>query len=292
MSNTPETETPSRPAKPRSSRNHLAVLVSVSLLAVAGGLLWYTWDRLTKVEDRLAQAEREGRQLGEELEASRRRVDETLQLAEDQKSRAEHAEQEAKQTAQARRQAELEREFAREQSERASAETRQAQQDAERSRAETQQLRKRREDELDRMQDALSRIAETNRTPMGMVVNLGEDSFLFDFDKATLRSENREILSRIAGVLLASYGYRLYVYGHTDSAGPNSYNLELSERRAEAVKGYLVDAGISTELVDVRGFGEKSPTRANATSAGRRKNRRVEIGVIDTVISYQGQVKR
>ena len=81
------------------------------------------------------------------------------------------------------------------------------------------------------MHEALSQIAESQRTPMGMVVNLGQDSFLFDFDKAALRAENREILSRIAGVLLASHGYRLYVYGYTDDTGPESYNQQLSEKR-------------------------------------------------------------
>ena len=83
-----------------------------------------------------------------------------------------------------------------------------AQREANRQAAIAQRLKQQRVVELDRMQQAMSLIAETDRTPMGMVVTLSEDSFLFDFDSAALRPENREILSRIAGVLLASYGYK------------------------------------------------------------------------------------
>jgi len=115
--------------------------------------------------------------------------------------------------------------------------------------------------------------------------------FLFDFDKDTLRPENREILSRIAGVLLASHGYRLQVYGHTDDMGPTVYNKDLSERRAKSVSSYLVDAGIPSDLIDVEGFGEGSPRVSTATQQGRQKNRRVEIGVIDTIINYSGEVE-
>ena len=126
---------------------------------------------------------------------------------------------------------------------------------------------------------------------MGMVVNLGEDSFLFDFDKDTLRPENREMLSRIAGVLLASHGYRLQVYGHTDDLGPAVYNKDLSMRRARAVGKYLITAGIPEDVVEVEGFGEASPrVRARSTDA-RQKNRRVEIGVIDTIVNYEREIK-
>ncbi len=183
-----------------------------------------------------------------------------------------------------------ERDYARNEAAEARAEAEQAKQAAERERLAAERLRDLRNTELDRMRDALGRIAETERTPMGMVMHLGEDAFLFPFDSADLGPDNREILSRIAGVLLASYGFRVSVYGHTDDQGIAKYNVDLSERRATTVRQYLVDAGIPGEIVDSRGFGESSPRVEGRSNEARRKNRRVEIGIVDTVIEYQGQV--
>jgi outer membrane protein OmpA-like peptidoglycan-associated protein len=211
----------------------------------------------------------------------------TLQSrAEEAQGRAAQAEDLAMATERAKRDAELEREFIREEAERLRQETVQAHELAAASQREAERLRRQRQRELNRMQEALSHIAETVRTPMGMVVNLSEDSFLFDFDKTDLRPENREILSRIAGVLLASHGYRLYVYGHTDDVGEDAYNQQLSEGRAQSVRDYLAEAGIPSEIIEVKGFGETSPKVRGENSLARQKNRRVEIGVIDTIINY------
>jgi outer membrane protein OmpA-like peptidoglycan-associated protein len=136
----------------------------------------------------------------------------------------------------------------------------------------------------------LAKIAATRRTGSGMVIDLTNDSFAFDFDKAALRPENREILSRIAGVLLASNGYRLFVHGHTDDVGPEQYNQELSERRAASVAGYLKSAGIDPEVIEIRGFGLSSPRAPGRTPEARQKNRRVEIVVVDSVIHYRREV--
>jgi OOP family OmpA-OmpF porin len=121
-----------------------------------------------------------------------------------------------------------------------------------------------------------------------MVIELASDSFYFDFDRSTLRPENREILSRIAGVLLASDGYRLFVYGHTDDIGPYEYNQQLSLRRANSVADYLKQAGVPDEVINVQGFGKSSPRMDNDTAGARQKNRRVEIGIVDSVIEYKG----
>jgi OOP family OmpA-OmpF porin len=138
------------------------------------------------------------------------------------------------------------------------------------------------------MQQALSMIAPTRRTASGMVIELANDSFYFDFDKSTLRPENREILSRIAGVLLASEGYRLFVYGHTDDTGPDEYNQQLSLRRAVSVADYLKRAGVPDEVMRVQGFGKSSPRVQNDSPPARQKNRRVEIGIVDSIIEYKG----
>ena len=67
------------------------------------------------------------------------------------------------------------------------------------------------------------------------------------------------------------------VEGHTDSQGKDAYNKDLSQRRAEAVKAYLVDQGLDGARLDPVGFGEEKPIRDNRTKAGRAANRRVEF---------------
>ncbi len=76
------------------------------------------------------------------------------------------------------------------------------------------------------------------------MLNLGEDSIKFDFDKAELKPKERELLSRIAGILLTSSDYTVSVNGHTDDVGTEDYNQKLSERRAEVVHRYLIEAGV------------------------------------------------
>ena len=184
----------------------------------------------------------------------------------------------------------LERDSARSELEHLRVQARLAQKEAERQSQIAEELRRLRNNELDRMRDALGMIAETERTAMGMVVQLGEESFLFDFDSADLRQRNREILSRIAGVLLASYGYSVYVYGHTDDQGNPGYNQVLSERRAGVVKDYLARAGIPRDIIESKGFGPSSPRVVASSPEARRKNRRVEIGIVDTIIEYKNEV--
>lgn len=163
-----------------------------------------------------------------------------------------------------------------------------ARQEARRQQGIADRMRRQRERELDRMGRALGLIAEADRTPTGVVVRLGEDSFLFDFDSSELKPANREILSRIAGVLLASYGYRVFVYGHTDDQGGAAYNQALSERRAQAVRAYLEEAGVPGDIIEAEGFGMSSPRAEGRSAEARQRNRRVEIGIVDTVVTYPG----
>ena len=221
-----------------------AVAIALTSLIVCLFVLFLMWRQTVNLEDKLRQTEERADTLNGRLEESRQQAEAFRRDGEKAQSRAEQASEEARKLATARRQAELERELAREDAELSREESKQAKREAERLLAEIERMREQREEELNRMKEALSRIAETRRTPMGMVVNLGEDSFLFDFDNDALRPENREILSRIAGVRLASHGYRLQVYGHTDDMGPAVYNKDLSEIRAKSVTSYLFEAGI------------------------------------------------
>jgi outer membrane protein OmpA-like peptidoglycan-associated protein len=157
---------------------------------------------------------------------------------------------------------------------------------AARAQAEAEAIRKRAEAEVRRLESALGQIAETRRTALGLVMNLGGDHLKFEFDKAELRPEDRELLSRIAGILTTSHDYMVSVNGHTDDLGTSEYNQKLSERRAQAVRDYLVKAGMSPDILSVEGHGKQLPLVKGGTDAARAKNRRVELGIVHTQIQY------
>lgn len=150
-------------------------------------------------------------------------------------------------------------------------------------------LHREREQELNNMQEALNRVVETHRTAQGMVIVLPDSTFRFDFDKADLSAKNRELLSRVAGILLVSKGYGLSVFGYTDDVGSDEYNQQLSLRRAEAVQRYLVQSGIDPAIINRKGYGKSSPVSSSSAAAARAKNRRVEIAVTDSSIKYGGE---
>jgi OmpA-OmpF porin, OOP family len=117
-------------------------------------------------------------------------------------------------------------------------------------------------------------------------MNLGGDHLKFEFNKADLRPEDRELLSRIAGIILTSHDYTISVNGHTDDVGSVAYNQTLSERRAQAVRDYLVKAGLPPGIVSVEGHGKSLPLVKGTSDAARAKNRRVELGLVNTQIRY------
>jgi outer membrane protein OmpA-like peptidoglycan-associated protein len=244
---------------------------AVGLLMVSGLGVWLIVSTFRELEAGLEAEKQRSASLSQELHERTRALQQSRFEANTARQQAELAFRDAEDQAAAAQDAEdqkSEAEQARIQSEQTA---REAQNREKLARTELLELRKRRERELDRMQQALSKIAPTRRTASGMVVELANDSFYFDFDKSTLRPENREILSRIAGVLLASQGYRLFVYGHTDDIGAADYNQELSLRRATTVAGYLQEAGVPEELISIQGLGKSSPRVKNNSSRASEK---------------------
>ncbi len=290
----------------------IAVVAAAVLLAVAGFFAWRHLDRLgdqvaglsRQVEDldgqvtvaqgraaeAEARAERAERQAGEAAQRAEAAGERGQQSAEEarqakelaQRATAARAEAErlAQASASARLAAEAEQEAAEKRRADALMEAEVARLEARRARAEAAAIERRKQAELDRMQRALSRIADTRRTALGLVMNLDSSQVEFDFDKADLRPQNRELLSKIAGVLLTFENYSVQVFGHTDDVGTAEYNLELSERRAAAVREYLVEAGVPPAILTIQGLGQSSPLVEGTDEETRQRNRRVEVAIV------------
>jgi outer membrane protein OmpA-like peptidoglycan-associated protein len=131
----------------------------------------------------------------------------------------------------------------------------------------------------------LNQVLQTRDTARGLIVSMPD--VLFDFNKYTLKSEARERLAKISGIVLAYPDLKLQIEGYTDSIGSDEYNQTLSEKRAEAVRDYIVSSGVSINNVTAQGLGKADPVADNTTSAGRKLNRRVEMIVSGDVIGSQ-----
>ncbi|PHV25799.1 hypothetical protein CSQ93_22340 [Janthinobacterium sp. BJB426] len=105
---------------------------------------------------------------------------------------------------------------------------------------------------------------------------------LFDFDQSTLKPQGKAALDQLLGQLKGMDLEVIVAVGHTDAVGPDAYNQKLSQRRAEAVKAYLVAQGVETNRVYTEGKGETQPVADNTSAAGRAKNRRVTVEVVGT----------
>jgi outer membrane protein OmpA-like peptidoglycan-associated protein len=150
------------------------------------------------------------------------------------------------------------------------------------AKAEAERVRKAAEALRAQLLEQFNRILETRDTPRGLVVNMGD--VLFDTGKFDLRSEAREKLARLSGIVLAHPGLKLAIEGYTDSTGSDELNRKLSQDRADAVRSYLTEQGLPQDSVTAQGFGKSEPVADNNTAAGRQKNRRVEIVVSGEVI--------
>ncbi len=266
-------------------------LLAVIIILIAIGIFAYLGHRRIRATERRVDAltiqVNDATKLVEEQAAA---VSAASLRANEAAARAEQAALGRKEAETERQQAEANRDQALTAAQQAAQQANQANAQANQARTEMQSMSREREQELNQMQEALNKVVETHRTSNGMVMVLPESTFRFPFDSADLSQKNRELLSRIAGILLVSKGYGLSVFGYTDDTGSADYNQKLSLRRATAVRGYLVQSGLSPSIINVKGYGKTSPIVPDTDAEARAKNRRVEIALTDSSLRFTGVV--
>ena len=127
------------------------------------------------------------------------------------------------------------------------------------------------------LREQLNKILQTQDTARGLIVNMSD--VLFDFGQYTLKPGAREKLAKMSGILVLHPELRVQVEGHTDSVGSDDFNQTLSEKRAQAVRDFLVTQDVDGNSITAKGFGKTRPVVSNDTAEGRQRNRRVELVV-------------
>lgn len=107
------------------------------------------------------------------------------------------------------------------------------------------------------------------------------ENIYFETNKAVLSRESYPSLNKLAAKMIANAKMKIEICGYTDNSGNETDNLQLSQRRAEAVVNYLISAGISEDRLIATGYGSTNPIAANDTFEGRAKNRRIEVKILE-----------
>lgn len=230
-----------------------------------------------------AEAQARARAEAEEARAAAERAKAEAQQAAEEAARQRAEAEKAKAEALAQRQAlAVEADKARQ----AAEESQKLRQQAEQAAAESDRLRQQAESEKQEMRarllQQLNSVLSTRDTARGLIANMSD--VLFKSGSYELMPGARERLAKVSGIVLAYQGLHLAIEGHTDSIGTDEYNRLLSERRAGAVRDYLVQQGISLDAISAAGFGKSEPVASNDTPEGRQQNRRVELVVSGNAI--------
>ena len=123
--------------------------------------------------------------------------------------------------------------------------------------------------------------AEVSRVGEGINVTFNEDAGVyFDTNKSDVKGTSQTTLNKMAQILKDYPKSNVLVEGHTDSAGPEDYNMNLSKQRATSVTNYLISQGIDKSRLETRWYGEAQPVGDNTTTEGKAKNRRVELAIV------------
>ena len=228
---------------------------------------------------RKKQAEDEARQRAAE-EAAKQQAAASALAAQQAQQQQQQAEAQAAAAQQQQQQAEAAAEAARAEQAKAQA----AQQAAEQAEAQARQAA---EQMREKLREQLNQVLNTQESARGLIVNMSD--VLFALNKYDLKTDAQIKLAKVSGILLTYPNLKLQVEGYTDNTGSPQYNQQLSEKRAEAVQSFLISQGVFPGNISAQGLGEADPVADNSTSAGRAKNRRVELVVSGASIGVQEQ---
>lgn len=279
----PEPDDPRLGDAPAKSQGKLALALGVIAIGLSLVLAFFSLRLVRRLQREVSHLSQQTEGLSRLVQQAQQQSQTLAQQASQAAANAQAAAQQRDLAKQAQANSEAQAQLARQQADAEQQKANQATQQAE-------EYRKEREAELAQLQQALGQIAETRRTAMGLVMTLDSKSVRFDFDQANIKPEYRDILNRIAGILMTLKGYSIAVYGYTDDIGTQAYNLKLSQRRAEAVRDFLVQAGISPTIISTKGFGKSDPRVPGDSEKARAANRRVEIGIVDSTLLTNGQI--
>jgi outer membrane protein OmpA-like peptidoglycan-associated protein len=120
--------------------------------------------------------------------------------------------------------------------------------------------------------------ARVERVGEGIKITFSS-GIMFDVDRAVLKDQYRGEISELAAILNKYEDTNILLEGHTDSAGTEEYNLELSKKRSQSVANYLATQNVNPTRFTIMGYGESQPIASNDTSEGRAQNRRVEVAI-------------
>jgi outer membrane protein OmpA-like peptidoglycan-associated protein len=120
---------------------------------------------------------------------------------------------------------------------------------------------------------------EMKKMEIGSVIVL--KNIFFDSDKAVIKTESENELTRLAKLLKDNPDTKIELSSHTDDVGSDDYNLKLSDNRSKAVKDYLVEKGIPANRLVAKGYGESQPIDKNDNEEGRQNNRRTEFKILE-----------
>lgn len=213
-------------------------------------------------------------------EAAKKQAQESAEAAEEAKQQQAQAQAQAEAAQQQQQQAEAQAEAARAEQAKAQA----AQQAAEQAEAQARQAA---EQMREKLREQLNQVLNTQESARGLIVNMSD--VLFGFNKFDLKTDAEIKLAKVSGILLTYPNLKVQVEGYTDNVGSQEYNQQLSEKRAMAVQSFLISQGVAPGNVTAQGYGAADPVADNSTSAGRARNRRVELVVSGQSIGVQEQ---
>ena len=249
-----------------------------------------------RAQDRIQQAQSQAESESARADAARldaQHQKEQRELAEQERQAAEQArleaEQAAQQAAQDRAAAQQQLQQSEQARQAALAQQQSLAQQAEQARLQAQQSDQARaqavqqaEEQRQRLLKQLNQVLQTRDSARGLIVSMSD--VLFDFNQATLKPGAKLRLAKVSGIILAYPDLKLEIDGFTDNKGTPQYNMTLSDKRAKAVRDFLVSQGVGIDAVTTKGFGQSNPVATNATAAGRQQNRRVELVVSGNAI--------